>query len=94
LIKSQGLVFAGIGDLSRPAEKVSLPQSGALTATGLTWARYSTVIIPKNWSLFAVNVFVASTGTYQLTRAIRYNLETKNAELQELDSNKKLSSSQ
>lgn len=64
--------MAGIGDLARPAEKISLPQSTSLAATGLIWSRYSLVIIPKNWSLFSVNVFVALTACYQLFRAFKY----------------------
>ena len=35
---------------------------------GTIWARYSLVIIPKNYNLFAVNVFVGLTGFYQLYR--------------------------
>ncbi|XP_046671221.1 mitochondrial pyruvate carrier 2-like [Homalodisca vitripennis] len=70
-----GLVIAGIGDLQRPAEKLSVSQSSALAATGLIWSRYSLVIIPKNWSLFSVNVFVAATSLYQLFRAVRYQQE-------------------
>ncbi|KAL1460726.1 hypothetical protein WDU94_012678, partial [Cyamophila willieti] len=68
-----GLVIAGIGDLTRPADKLSIPQSSALAATGLIWSRYSLVIIPKNWSLFSVNVFVAGTSIYQLSRAYCFN---------------------
>jgi hypothetical protein len=68
----QSLVIAGLGDLARPAEKISILQSAALSATGLVWARYSMVIIPKNYSLFSVNVFVAITGLYSLGRAIKY----------------------
>lgn len=67
----KGLVIASIGDLTRPAEKLSISQSSALAATGVIWARYSLVIIPKNWSLFSVNVFVGATNIYQLSRAIR-----------------------
>jgi hypothetical protein len=63
-----GLVAAGIADLSRPPESISLPQTGALAATGLIWCRYSMVIIPKNWNLFYVNLFVSATGVYQLYR--------------------------
>lgn len=70
-----GLVIAGIGDLSRPADKISISQSSALAATGLIWSRYSLVIIPKNWSLFSVNVFVAATSLYQLSRAYIYQQE-------------------
>jgi len=72
-----GLVIAGIGDLQRPADKISVPQSSALMATGAIWARYSLVIIPKNWSLFSVNVFVALTGCYQVVRGIRFQMSQK-----------------
>lgn len=66
------LVIAGLGDLARPAEKLSASQSGALAATGTIWSRYSLVITPKNWSLFSVNVFVAATGIYQLARIYKF----------------------
>ncbi|KAI0215742.1 Mitochondrial pyruvate carrier 2 [Lamellibrachia satsuma] len=63
-----GLVVAGLADYSRPAEQLSITQSTALAATGSIWARYSLVIIPKNWNLFAVNIFLGLTGFWQLTR--------------------------
>jgi len=78
-----GLVIAGIGDLNRPAEKISLPQSTALGATGLIWSRYSLVIIPKNYALFSVNVFVALTALYQVQRGIRYQMSLKQTEGQQ-----------
>ncbi|VEN35114.1 unnamed protein product [Callosobruchus maculatus] len=70
-LKQLGLVIAGIADLQRPADKISVSQCGALLATGVIWSRYSLVIIPKNYSLFSVNVFVALTQCYQMYRAIR-----------------------
>ncbi|XP_022815301.1 mitochondrial pyruvate carrier 2-like isoform X1 [Spodoptera litura] len=69
------LVIAGLGDLTRPVENLSIRQSASLAATGLVWSRYSLVIIPKNYSLFAVNVFVALTSSYQLIRAYKYHSE-------------------
>ncbi|KAJ8253055.1 hypothetical protein GJAV_G00208630 [Gymnothorax javanicus] len=72
-----GLVLAGLADLTRPAEKLSTSQSAVLTATGLIWSRYSLVIIPKNWNLFAVNFFVGAAGSSQLFRIWRYNQEQK-----------------
>lgn len=66
------LVIAGLGDLSRPVETLSVSQNFALAATGLIWSRYSVVIIPKNYSLMAVNVFVFGTGMYQLGRIFNY----------------------
>ncbi|EPZ31818.1 Mitochondrial pyruvate carrier 2 [Rozella allomycis CSF55] len=62
------LVVAGLGDLSRPAEKLSVSQNTALLATGLIWSRYSTQIIPVNYSLLLVNLFVGLTGATQLYR--------------------------
>eukprot|EP00835_Amoeboradix_gromovi_P002613 NODE_151_length_17042_cov_0.275925.p11 type:complete len:106 gc:universal NODE_151_length_17042_cov_0.275925:11322-11005(-) len=72
-----GLVIAGIGDLKRPAEKLSAGQSFSLAATGITWSRYSMVIIPKNYSLLTVNLFVAATGLYQLGRIYEYRNSQK-----------------
>ncbi|KAG8589043.1 hypothetical protein GDO81_006223 [Engystomops pustulosus] len=72
-----GLVIAGLADMTRPADKLSPAQSAVLTATGLIWSRYSLVIIPKNWSLFAVNFFVGCAGGSQLFRIWRYNQELK-----------------
>uniref|UniRef100_A0A672Q731 Mitochondrial pyruvate carrier n=1 Tax=Sinocyclocheilus grahami TaxID=75366 RepID=A0A672Q731_SINGR len=63
-----GLVIAGLADMTRPADKLSTSQSAVLTATGLIWSRYSLVIIPKNWNLFAVNFFVGGAGGSQLFR--------------------------
>ncbi|CAL8109044.1 unnamed protein product [Orchesella dallaii] len=74
------LVIAGIGDINRPASSVSFPQSLALAFTGSVWARYSLVIIPKNYSLFTVNVFVFSTAAYQLFRGVKYRLSESKLE--------------
>ncbi|KAG5896265.1 hypothetical protein JTB14_033562 [Gonioctena quinquepunctata] len=73
-----GLVIAGIADLQRPADKISPSQCGALLATGVIWCRYSLVIIPKNYSLFSVNLFVAATQCYQMYRALSYQSSIKN----------------
>lgn len=42
--------------------------SFTLCFSGLVWSRYSLVIIPKNWNLFAVNFFVGAAGGSQLYR--------------------------
>ncbi|GAB1604811.1 mitochondrial pyruvate carrier 2-like [Argonauta hians] len=73
------LVIAGLGDLSRPAEKLSLSQSAALMATGLIWSRYAMVIIPKNYNLFAVNSFVAMTGAYQVKKILTFRYSTESS---------------
>ncbi|KAH8403354.1 hypothetical protein KR222_011102, partial [Zaprionus bogoriensis] len=66
-----GLVLAGLGDvLNRPPQVVSLNQSFTLAATGLIWSRYSVVIIPKNYSLRAVNLVVFLTQGCLVARAL------------------------
>ncbi|KAM7249365.1 hypothetical protein ACFE04_011125 [Oxalis oulophora] len=45
-----GLVIAGISDLTRPADKLSISQSSALTATGLIWDQIFASHHPKNWN--------------------------------------------
>ncbi|KAI9591088.1 mitochondrial pyruvate carrier [Syncephalis fuscata] len=63
-----GLVIAGLNDMRKPAETLSVSQNVALAATGVIWSRYSTQIIPVNYSLLSVNIFVGATGLYQLYR--------------------------
>ncbi|KAH8336339.1 mitochondrial pyruvate carrier 2 [Drosophila kikkawai] len=70
-----GLVVAGLSDLARPADSISVSGCAALAATGIIWSRYSLVIIPKNYSLFAVNLFVGITQVVQLARAYNYQQE-------------------
>ncbi|KAK2075263.1 hypothetical protein P8C59_009404 [Phyllachora maydis] len=64
------LVLAGISDFARPAEKLSLTQNGALTATGLIWTRWCLIIKPKNYLLAAVNFFLGLVGVVQVSRIL------------------------
>jgi hypothetical protein len=68
------LVAAGLKDLSRPADKLSMSQNTALAATGFIWVRYSLVITPINYSLAAVNFFVGLSGLTQLGRIAHYRM--------------------
>uniref|UniRef100_A0A8C7P525 Mitochondrial pyruvate carrier n=2 Tax=Oncorhynchus TaxID=8016 RepID=A0A8C7P525_ONCMY len=72
-----GLVFAGLADMTRPADKLSLSQSGVLMTTGVIWSRWSLVIIPKNWFLFCCNCFLGASGATQLFRIWMYQQEVK-----------------
>ncbi|THH08093.1 hypothetical protein EW145_g2937 [Phellinidium pouzarii] len=73
------LVAAGVKDLSRPADKLSVSQNAALMATGIIWVRYSLVITPVNYSLAAVNFFVGATGVGQLYRIWDYRRKNPQA---------------
>ncbi|CAN6913794.1 unnamed protein product [Brassica oleracea] len=66
-----GISIANIADFAKPTDKISYPQQLAVTCTGVIWSRYSMVITPKNWNLFSVNVAMAGTGIYQLSRKIK-----------------------
>ncbi|CDS03793.1 hypothetical protein LRAMOSA06748 [Lichtheimia ramosa] len=79
------LVIAGISDLKRPAENLSMAQNLSLVATGLIWTRYSMVIIPKNYTLATVNVFVASTGLMQVGRIINYRMSDEYKQKQKVE---------
>jgi len=73
------LVAAGLKDMSRPADKLSVNQNVALAATGFIWVRYSLVITPINYSLAAVNFFVGMSGLSQLVRIWDYRRNSPNA---------------
>ncbi|EJD76314.1 hypothetical protein, variant [Loa loa] len=71
------LVLAGLADLQRPAEKLSIYQNTALCMTGLIWMRYSFSIRPINYNLASVNFFVSTIGLYQLSRKFKYDMSQK-----------------
>ncbi|KAI0147434.1 UPF0041-domain-containing protein [Xylariaceae sp. FL1272] len=71
------IVIAGVGDFFRPAEKLSLTQNAALTATGTIWTRWCFVITPKNYLLAAVNFFLACVGVAQVTRILMWKQSQK-----------------
>nr|GAT44434.1 brain protein 44 [Mycena chlorophos]GAT44435.1 predicted protein [Mycena chlorophos] len=76
------LVLAGLKDLTRPADSLSVNQNVALTATGLIWARWTFAIKPVSYGFGPlVHVFVGGTGLVQLARIAnyRYNLPTTKA---------------
>ncbi|CAI4225340.1 unnamed protein product [Auanema sp. JU1783] len=70
------LIFAGLADLARPADKLSFYQNGALCATGAIWTRYCFVIRPVNHYLASVNFFVFLTGFAQIVRISHYRYIT------------------
>ncbi|EIE23203.1 putative light-induced protein [Coccomyxa subellipsoidea C-169] len=68
-----GISIANVADFKRPADQVSYPQQCAVTATGVIWTRFATVINPVNYNLMSVNFFMALTGLYQLGRKLRHD---------------------
>ncbi|KAL8732378.1 MAG: hypothetical protein Q9166_002776 [cf. Caloplaca sp. 2 TL-2023] len=78
------LVLAGVSDFYRPAEKLSLVQNLALTATGAIWTRWCFIIKPQNLLLAAVNFFLGCVGVIQVTRILRYQQAMKNGTVWEV----------
>ncbi|XP_073157902.1 mitochondrial pyruvate carrier 3-like [Henckelia pumila] len=66
-----GVTIANIADFSKPPESLSYPQQIAIATAGLIWARYSTVITPKNWNLFGASLGMSAPCFYQLARKIQ-----------------------
>ncbi|KAL8839639.1 MAG: hypothetical protein Q9170_001645 [Blastenia crenularia] len=78
------LVLAGISDFYRPAEKLSLTQNLALTATGAIWTRWCFIIKPRNILLAAVNFFLGCVGVVQVSRIVMWQRQVKNGTASEL----------
>ncbi|WOG83115.1 hypothetical protein DCAR_0102289 [Daucus carota subsp. sativus] len=68
-----GISIANVADFAIPPEKLSYPQQIVVAVSGVIWSRYGVVIIPKNWNLISVNLAMAGTGMYQLSRKIRHD---------------------
>ena len=62
---------ANMLNLDKPTNSISLAQTTALTFTGLIWSRYSFVINPVNYNLAVVNIALALSSGYHLTRKIK-----------------------
>ena len=62
------ITFSNIGDLNKPAEKISPYQQLAIFATGVLWTRYSFVVTPVNYNLAIANTFMGASAAYQIYR--------------------------
>lgn len=83
-----------MSDFYRPAEKLSLTQNLALTATGAIWTRWCLIIKPRNVlyvcstlrekttngspRLAAVNFFLGCVGVVQVSRILTWQQSVKN----------------
>lgn len=64
-VMKSSLVVAGLGDLMRPAEKLSLNQSISLAATGLIWSRVWILLLS-----FGLRIDLFSTAWWLSQRII------------------------
>ena len=66
--------LANLSDLYRPVESISLPQQAAISTTGIIWSYYATQVIPFNTNLLTVNVFMAGTGLWHISRIVKHSM--------------------
>ncbi|KAL6135171.1 hypothetical protein ACLB2K_067399 [Fragaria x ananassa] len=71
-----GITIANILDSSKPPDQVSYAQQTVIMGSGLIWARWGTVITPKNWNLVSVNFGMAVTSMFQLARKTQGNMKS------------------
>eukprot|EP00298_Acanthocystis_sp_HF-20_P018950 c22117_g1_i1.p1 GENE.c22117_g1_i1~~c22117_g1_i1.p1 ORF type:complete len:285 (-),score=112.05 c22117_g1_i1:80-871(-) len=64
------LSITNLMDYDKPVANISYAQQTALCLTGFIWSRYAMVINPVNWNLMIVNMSLALTGSYHLSRKI------------------------
>ena len=62
------ITISNIGDLEKPAHLISANQQIAIFATGIIWSKYALSVVPKNYNLMIVNVFMALSAGMQLFR--------------------------
>ena len=70
------LSLSNLADYDRPVEKISASQQLALASTGLIWSRYSLVITPINYNLMIVNIALAITSLYHISRKLNAQYST------------------
>ena len=62
------ITISNIGDLDRPAHKISANQQIAIFGTGVVFCQYSLKVTPVNYNLFAANFFMFISAGYQIYR--------------------------
>lgn len=75
---------ASMLDLNRPTDKISLPQYGALTATGFFFTRYALLVTPINYTLCAVNVALFLSSFWHFGRKIKADYVDGDAKKEEI----------
>ena len=58
------ITFTNIGEFSKPAETISAKQQIAILTTAAIWCKYALAVIPVNYNMMIVNVFMGMTANY------------------------------
>jgi len=68
-----GIVLAGLSDINRPVEKISVNMSSAMLLYSALFMRFALRVQPRNLLLFACHAANESVQLYHWTRAVKYN---------------------
>ena len=71
-VANWGLVLAGLMDLKKPAESISVNMTGVLCAYSALFMRFAWMVTPRNYLLLSCHVCNEAVQGYQLSRALRH----------------------
>ena len=78
-VANWGLVLAGLLDMKKPAEAISLNMTGVLCAYSALFMRFAWMVVPRNYILLSCHVCNISVQGYQLSRALEYKWSVERA---------------
>ena len=76
-IGNWGIVLAGVLDMNKPPEKISLNMTAVLLTYSLMFMRFAYKVIPRNYLLFSCHVCNTIAQSILLKRAIIYQRSLK-----------------
>ncbi|KAL0490314.1 mitochondrial pyruvate carrier 1 [Acrasis kona] len=68
-----GIVLAGLSDINRPKEKISLSMSTAMVLYSALFMRFALRVQPRNLLLFTCHAANETIQLYHWSRAVKYN---------------------
>lgn len=71
-VANWGLVGAGLLDINKPAESISVNMTGVLCAYSLLFMRFAWMVTPRNYLLLSCHVCNETVQGYHLVRALRH----------------------
>ena len=71
-VANWGLVLAGIMDLKKPAEAISVNMTGVLCGYSLLFMRFAWMVTPRNYLLLSCHICNEAVQGYQLQRALKH----------------------
>ncbi len=78
-VANWGLVLAGLLDMKKPAEAISLNMTGVLCAYSALFMRFAWMVVPRNYILLSCHVCNISVQGYQLSRALEHKWSVERA---------------